>query len=158
MVLALQQEMERDRSVVVLGEDVGVNGGVFHVTEGLHAKFGKERVIDTPLAEAAIVETAIGMALMGVEAVAEIQFSGFAFLALGQIEGQAARYRWRTQALTYPQSSGCPTAAASAPSNTIPRAAERWSAHLPGLRLMLPRRGRATPRRCSRRRSAIPTR
>ncbi len=95
--LALHQEMERDDDVVVLGEDVGVDEGVFRVTEGLLKKFGEQRVIDTPLAEGAIVGMAIGMALYGLMPVAELQFSGFSFQAFHQIENHAARYRKRSQ-------------------------------------------------------------
>ena len=95
--LALHQEMARDDSVLVMGQDVGVNEGVFRVTAGLHDKYGARRAIDTPLAEAGIVGTALGMALAGLRPVAEMQFSGFAFLAFGQVEGNIARYRSRTQ-------------------------------------------------------------
>ena len=94
--LALKQEMARDASVLALGQDIGVNGGVFRVTEGLLDAFGSARVIDTPLAESAILGSAIGMALAGLRPVAEMQFSGFSFLAFAQLEGNAARYRSRT--------------------------------------------------------------
>lgn len=94
--LALKQELAKDRRVLVFGEDVGLNGGVFRVTEGLQQEFGKERVFDTPIAESAIVGAAIGMALAGLRPVCEIQFSGFAFLAMAQLEGNAARLRSRT--------------------------------------------------------------
>ena len=95
--LALLQEMERDEDVLVIGEDVGVDGGVFRVTEDLHRKFGSKRVIDSPLAEAGIIGTAVGMALYGLRPVCEIQFSGFAFQCFHQIENHAARYRMRSQ-------------------------------------------------------------
>jgi pyruvate dehydrogenase E1 component beta subunit len=95
--LALHQEMESDPSVIVLGEDVGVDEGVFRVTAGMIHKFGEDRVVDTPLAESAIMGTAIGMAIAGLRPVAEIQFDGFAYLAFGQLEGNASRYRSRTQ-------------------------------------------------------------
>lgn len=94
--LALHQEMEKDDRVVVLGEDVGRDGGVFRVTEGLIEKFGEARVIDTPLAESGILGTAIGMALGGLRPVAEMQFCGFSYLMLPQLEGHASRYRSRT--------------------------------------------------------------
>lgn len=94
--LALHQEMGRDDSVIVMGEDVGVDGGVFRVTEGLIEKFGASRVIDTPLAESGIMGTAIGMALAGLKPVAEMQFSGFSYLIVPQLEGHASRYRTRT--------------------------------------------------------------
>ncbi len=93
---ALAKAMEADPRVVILGEDVGRNGGVFRVTAGLHARFGAERVIDTPLAESGIVGTAIGMAAYGLRPVAEIQFAGFLYPAFDQIVGQAARLRSRS--------------------------------------------------------------
>ena len=89
--LALREEMARDDRVVVLGEDVGRDGGVFRVTEGLFDQFGPERVIDTPLAESAIVGAAVGMAAYGLRPVAEIQFMGFIYPALDQIFAHAAR-------------------------------------------------------------------
>src|SRR5229473_4344041 len=95
--LALREEMERDPDVLVIGEDVGVDGGVFRVTEDLQRAFGSRRVIDSPLAEAAIVGTSIGMALYGLRPVCEIQFSGFAFQCFHQFENHAARYRMRSQ-------------------------------------------------------------
>ncbi len=95
--LALKQEMERDPSVVVLGEDVGTDGGVFRVTDGLIDQFGEERVMDTPLAESGILGTAIGMAIAGLKPVGEMQFSGFSYLMFGQWEGNATRMRSRTQ-------------------------------------------------------------
>ncbi len=94
--LALAQEMEKDDSVIVLGEDVGVDGGVFRVTDGLIDKFGSERVIDTPIAEAGIFGAAVGMALAGLKPVAEMQFSGFSYPIVPQLEGHASRYRTRS--------------------------------------------------------------
>src|SRR4249919_2046766 len=82
---ALAYEMAGDPEVLLLGEDIGVNGGVFRATIGLQARFGQERVIDTPLAEAAIVGAAIGMAALGLKPVAEIQFTGFIYPAIDQI-------------------------------------------------------------------------
>ena len=95
--LALHQEMAKDPSVVVLGEDVARDGGVFRVTEGLLAKFGEDRVIDTPLAESAIVGVAGGMAIGGLRPVAEMQFDGFAYLGFPQLEGNVARMRTRSR-------------------------------------------------------------
>src|SRR5512135_2481030 len=88
---ALCDEMAHDPDVVVLGEDVGVDEGVFRVTEGLLKKYGAQRVLDTPLAEAAIVGMSIGMAVYGLKPVCEIQFAGFDYLAFAQIEWQASR-------------------------------------------------------------------
>ena len=82
---ALALEMERDPTVVLMGEDVGLDGGVFRVTDGLQKRFGPGRVMDTPLAEAGIVGSAIGMAMNGLRPVAEMQFMGFSYLALNQL-------------------------------------------------------------------------
>jgi pyruvate dehydrogenase E1 component beta subunit len=94
---ALHDEMARDPDVVILGEDVGVDEGVFRVTEGLLKKFGAQRVLDTPLAEAAIVGMSIGMAMYGLKPVCEIQFAGFCYLDYDQLESHAARIRNRTR-------------------------------------------------------------
>ncbi|MFP4602722.1 MAG: alpha-ketoacid dehydrogenase subunit beta [Halochromatium sp.] len=94
---ALREAMDADDAVLVLGEDVGVDGGVFRVTEGLLDRFGAERAIDTPLAESAIVGVSIGMAAHGLRPVCEIQFSGFSYLAMQQLEAHAARLRWRSR-------------------------------------------------------------
>ncbi|MFQ5522286.1 MAG: pyruvate dehydrogenase (acetyl-transferring) E1 component subunit alpha [Acidimicrobiia bacterium] len=94
---ALHQAMERDQRVLVLGEDVGVAGGVFRVTEGLLDRFGEKRVIDTPLNESGIVGSAVGMALAGARPVAEIQFDGFVYPAFDQIVSHMGRFRYRTR-------------------------------------------------------------
>ena len=93
---ALFEEMQRDERVFILGEDVGVYGGAFKVTEGLHAKFGGERVIDTPISEAGIVGAAIGAAMMGMRPVAEMQFIDFISCSFNMLTNFAAknRYRW----------------------------------------------------------------
>ena len=95
--LALQQEMKRDPDVVVLGEDVGIDGGVFRATEGLIKEFGENRIIDTPLSESGIVGVAIGLAVYGLKPVAEIQFEGFLYPALDQIISHAGRIRSRSR-------------------------------------------------------------
>ena len=95
--LALHEAMEHDDKVLVMGEDVGPDEGVFRITEGLHAKYGDSRVIDTPLAESGIIGTAIGMAIYGLKPVCEIQFSGFAYYGYHQLEAHAARFRNRTR-------------------------------------------------------------
>src|ERR671919_1920341 len=92
----LADEMRRDGSVIVLGEDVGKKGGVFLATDGLWAEFGDDRVIDTPLTESMIIGTSIGAAVNGLRPVAEIQFADFIFPAFNQIQSQAARMRYRT--------------------------------------------------------------
>ena len=100
MIEALNQELalelERDPRVVVLGQDIGVNGGVFRVTEQLQQRFGAKRVFDTPLSESGIIGTSVGMAAYGLHPVAEIQFAGFLFVAMNQLVSQAARMRFRS--------------------------------------------------------------
>ena len=97
---ALHQAMDRDENVIVMGEDVGLAGGVFRVTEGLLAKHGDQRVIDTPLNESGIVGSAIGMALAGARPVAEIQFEGFVYPAFDQIVSHLGRFRFRTRGIS----------------------------------------------------------
>lgn len=94
--LGLEEEMTRDPNVLILGQDVGVDGGVFRVTKDLIKKFGEDRVVDTPLAEAGILGSSVGLAIYGKRPVAEIQFSGFAYLAYEQLKSHAARIRLRT--------------------------------------------------------------
>src|SRR5258705_4054037 len=93
---ALRLALREDPRVIVLGEDVGLNGGVFRVTEGLQAEFGAERVADTPLAENGIVGAAIGMALYGMRPIVEIQFVDFIYPAFDQIVSELAKMRWRS--------------------------------------------------------------
>lgn len=94
---ALFQEMQRDPTVLILGEDVGKDGGVFRISDGLFEAFGADRVIDTPLAESGIVGTAIGLAMAGMKPVAEIQFDGFVYPAFDQLISHAARMRNRSR-------------------------------------------------------------
>lgn len=94
---ALDLILRENPDVVLLGEDIGKDGGVFRVTDGLQAKFGEGRVMDTPLAESGIIGTSIGMALAGMHPIAEIQFAGFMYLAFNQLVSHAARYRSRTR-------------------------------------------------------------
>lgn len=93
----LADEMERDERVLLLGQDIGRNGGVFRATDGLQARFGEDRVVDMPLAEAVIVGSAVGLACSGLVPIAELQFLGFGSQAFHQIEGQVARMRFRSQ-------------------------------------------------------------
>jgi len=137
--LALHEEMEKDPTVVVMGEDVGVDGGVFRVTEGLLNKFGSERVIDTPLAESGIVGTAIGMAVSGLKPVAEIQFEGFSYMTIDQLAAHASRIRYRSRGTYH-----CPMVI-RAPYGGGVRALEHHSEavatfyiHIPGLKVVIP--------------------
>jgi len=100
MIEALNQslalEMARDKRVVVFGQDIGLNGGVFRVTERLQQRFGEQRVFDTPLSESGIIGSSVGMAIYGLRPVAEIQFAGFLFVCMNQLVTQAARMRFRS--------------------------------------------------------------
>jgi pyruvate dehydrogenase E1 component beta subunit len=137
--LALLQEMERDEDVVIVGEDVGVDGGVFRVTDDLHRKFGGKRVIDSPLAEAAIIGTGVGMALYGLKPVCEIQFSGFAFQCFHQIENHAARYRLRTQGrFSVPMVIRMPYGGGVRALEHHTESEEQFYAHIPGLKMVIP--------------------
>ena len=137
--LALCQEMERDPDVLVIGEDVGVDGGVFRVTEDLQRVFGSRRVIDSPLAEAAIVGTSIGMALYGLRPVCEIQFSGFAFQCFHQFENHAARYRMRTQGRFHvPLVVRMPFGGGVRALEHHSESEEQFYAHVPGLKMVIP--------------------
>src|SRR5207244_5351319 len=91
---SLTLELERDKRVVVFGQDIGVNGGVFRVTEHLQEKFGEQRVFDTPLSESAIIGSAVGMSVYGLRPIAEIQFAGFLFVCMNQLVSQEARMRF----------------------------------------------------------------
>jgi len=92
----IAQELERDTKVVVFGQDIGANGGVFRVTEHLQQQFGEQRVFDTPLSESAIIGSAVGMSVYGLRPIAEIQFAGFLFVCMNQLVTQAARMRFRS--------------------------------------------------------------
>ena len=136
---ALFQEMERDADVLVLGEDVGVDGGVFRVTDDLQRKFGSQRVIDSPLAEAAIIGTAVGMALYGLKPVCEIQFSGFAFQCFHQIENHCARYRMRSQGRFHvPMVIRMPYGGGVRALEHHSESEEQFYAHVPGLKTVIP--------------------
>lgn len=137
--LALAWEMAHDESVVVLGEDVGVNGGVFRATVGLQQRFGAERVIDTPLAELGIAGLAIGMAAMGLKPVAEIQFSGFIYPTVDQIVNHAARLRNRTRGrMSCPMVLRSPSGAGIHAPEHHSESNEAMFAHVPGLRVVMP--------------------
>ena len=139
---ALRQEMEKDPRVLILGEDVGKNGGVFRVTQGLFDSFGESRVMDTPLSESAIVGAAIGMAVYGLRPVAEIQFEGFAYAAMEQLVNHAGRIRTRSRGryhcplvVRIPYGGGIRAPEHHSDSN------EAYFVHTPGVKVVVP----ATP-------------
>ena len=137
--LALHQEMEKDDSVIVLGEDVGVDGGVFRVTDGLFDQFGEQRCFDTPLAESGIVGMSIGMAVYGLKPVCEIQFSGFSYLNFHQIESHAARLRWRSQGqLHVPMVLRTPYGGGVRALEHHSESREVFYAHIPGIKMVIP--------------------
>jgi pyruvate dehydrogenase E1 component beta subunit len=137
--LALQQEMEKDDSIILLGEDVGVDGGVFRVTEGLIDQFGDQRVLDTPLAESAIVGMSIGMAAYGLKPICEIQFSGFAYQNFHQIENHAARLRWRSRGrYNVPMVLRTPYGGGVRALEHHSESREAFWAHIPGLKMVIP--------------------
>ena len=137
--LALRQEMEKDDSVIVLGEDVGVDGGVFRATDGLINSFGDQRVLDTPLAESGIVGMSIGMALYGLKPVCEIQFSGFSYLNFHQIESHASRLRWRSQGRFHvPMVLRTPYGGGVRALEHHSESREAFWAHMPGLKMVIP--------------------
>ncbi len=137
--VALAWELAHDPAVVLLGEDIGVNGGVFRATAGLQTRFGVQRVIDTPLAETAIVGTAIGMSAMGLRPVAEIQFSGFIYPAIDHLLNHASRLRHRTRGrLTCPLVVRSPVGAGIHAPEHHSESPEALFAHIPGLRVVTP--------------------
>lgn len=137
--LALQQEMARDKSVILLGEDVGPDGGVFRVSDGLFQQFSDQRVVDTPLAESAIIGMAVGMAVHGLRPVCEIQFSGFSYQNFHQVENHVARMRWRTQGrLTVPMVMRAPYGGGVRALEHHSESREAYWAHTPGLKMVIP--------------------
>ena len=137
--LALKEEMKRDKSVIVLGEDVGVNGGVFRATVGLLEEFGEDRVIDTPLSENGIIAGAIGMAVNGLRPVAEIQFMGFIYYILNQIICHGARLRNRTRGrLTVPMVLRAPYGAGIRAPEHHSESTEALFTQIPGIKVVVP--------------------
>lgn len=137
--LAMKEAMREDPNVVVLGQDVGQDEGVFRVTEGLLKEFGPERCIDTPLAEAAIAGGTIGMALAGMKPICEMQFDGFSYQCLHQIEGHARRFRNRTRGrLTVPMVMRFPYGGGIRAIEHHSEAPEATYAHWAGLKVVLP--------------------
>ncbi|HZU99761.1 MAG TPA: alpha-ketoacid dehydrogenase subunit beta [Planctomycetota bacterium] len=136
---ALKTEMRKDPSVVVLGEDVGKNGGVFRATDGLQAEFGEDRVMDTPLAESGIIGTAIGMALYGLKPVPEIQFQDFIYPAFDQIVSELAKMRYRSGGqYTCPVVVRAPYGGGIKGGHYHSQSAEAYFTHTPGLKVVIP--------------------
>jgi pyruvate dehydrogenase E1 component beta subunit len=137
--LALHRAMSADENVVVLGEDIGINGGVFRATDGLLKQFGADRVMDTPLAEGVIAAMSVGMAAQGLRPVAEIQFLGFAYSCLDQIINHASRLRTRTRGrLTCPMVLRTPYGGGIHAPEHHSESTEALFAHNPGLRVVIP--------------------
>jgi pyruvate dehydrogenase E1 component beta subunit len=140
--LALREELERDSRVVIFGEDVGKEGGVFRVTDGLQQKFGEDRVVDTPLAELGIVAVAFGMAVYGIRPVAEIQFEGFLYPCLDQINNHIGRIRNRSRGrFTCPLVIRVPYGGGIHAPEHHSDSPEAILAHIPGIKVVIP----ATP-------------
>jgi pyruvate dehydrogenase E1 component beta subunit len=137
--LALANAMKNDEQVVLLGEDIGTNGGVFRATEGLQSTFGSARVMDTPLAETTIAGAAVGMAVAGLKPIAEIQFMGFIFATLEHVICHAARMRNRTRGrLTCPLVIRAPFGGGIHAPEHHSESVEALFAHVPGLRVVIP--------------------
>ena len=135
----LREEMERDSSVFLIGQDIGVNGGVFRVTEGLQAEFGIDRVIDAPLAESGLVGVAIGAALNGMRPVVEIQFADFIFPAFNQLVSEAARMYYRTNGdYPVPMVIRAPYGGGVRGGLYHSQSVEAFFAHVPGLKVVMP--------------------
>jgi 2-oxoisovalerate dehydrogenase E1 component beta subunit len=139
VTMALSHEMERDESVTILGEDVGVNGGVFRATAGLQERFGPERVMDTPLAESMIAGLAVGMAAQGMKPVAEIQFMGFIYPTVDQMINHAGRLRHRTRGrMSCPMVLRAPFGGGIHAPEHHSESTETLFAHMPGVRVVIP--------------------
>lgn len=136
---ALKEEMRRDERVIVLGEDVGKNGGVFRATEGIFDEFGSERSVDTPLAESGIIGMAIGMAMYGLRPVPEIQFMDFIYPAFDQIVSEMAKMRYRSGGqYTVPLVLRTPYGGGIRGGHYHSQSAEAYFAHTPGLKVVIP--------------------
>ena len=136
---ALAYEMAADENVILLGEDIGVNGGVFRATDGLRERFGEDRVVDTPLAESLIAGMTIGLAAQGLKPVAEIQFMGFIYPTIDQILNHAARLRTRTRGrISCPMVLRAPFGGGIHAPEHHSESTEAMFAHIPGLRVVIP--------------------
>jgi pyruvate/2-oxoglutarate/acetoin dehydrogenase E1 component len=136
---ALHTEMERDESVLVMGEDVGRAGGVFRATAGLRDRFGSDRCVDTPLAEAGILGTAVGLAMAGWRPVCEMQYESFSYPCLDQLICHVGRYRWRTGgAMEFPITVRMPTGGGVRAPELHEDSPEAYYAHTPGVKVAIP--------------------
>ena len=136
---ALSLELERDERVLIFGEDVGKNGGVFRVTDGLQEKFGERRVFDTPLAESGIIGTAVGMAVYGLRPVPEIQFAGFSFVSFNQIASQATKIRLRSGGVyTVPMVIRAPFGGGVRTPELHSDSVETYYMHMQGIKVVIP--------------------
>lgn len=136
---ALRDEMKRNDKIVILGEDVGVNGGVFRATEGLLQEFGPNRVIDTPLAESGIIGVSIGMALYGLRPVPEIQFMDFIYPGFDQIQSELSKFRYRSGGhFTSPVVIRTPYGGGIRGSHYHSQSTEAFFTHTPGLKVVIP--------------------
>src|SRR5204863_2045135 len=136
--LALAQEMARDDRVIILGEDVGLNGGVFRVTDGLQKRFGCDRVVDSPLSESGIIGTSIGLAMAGMRPVPEIQFEGFMGPAYDQLVNHAARFRNRTRgSVTVPMTIRVPVGGGIHAPEFHSDSPEAIYTHSPGIKVVM---------------------
>ncbi len=137
--LALKQEMKKDKNVIIIGEDVGEDGGVFRVTDGLAKIYGNERVIDSPLAESGIVGACIGMATAGLKPICEIQFEGFIFPAIDQLVNHASRIRNRSRGrFSAPMVVRCPIGGGIKALEHHSDSPETYFVHTPGLKVVIP--------------------
>lgn len=139
LTMAMRHEMQRDDTVLMLGEDVGVNGGVFRATAGLQQIFGKDRVMDTPLAENMIAGMSVGLAAQGMRPVAEIQFTGFIYPAVDQLISHAGRLRHRTRGRMHcPMVLRAPYGGGIHAPEHHSESTEAMFAHMPGIRVVIP--------------------
>ncbi len=137
--LALKQEMKKDKTVVLIGEDVGEDGGVFRVTDGLAKLYGNDRVMDSPLAESAIIGTSIGMAVAGLKPIPEIQFEGFLMPGFDQLISHASRIRNRTRGVySVPMVVRCPIGGGIKALEHHSDSPEAYMVHTPGLKVVIP--------------------
>ncbi|PWI47091.1 alpha-ketoacid dehydrogenase subunit beta [Candidatus Heimdallarchaeota archaeon B3_Heim] len=137
--LALEEELDRNDKLIVLGEDVGPNGGVFRATQGLLEKYGPQRVLDTPLSENGIIGFAIGMALMGLKPVAEIQFVDFIYPGFDQLISEAAKFRYRSGGMfTSPLVIRSPYGGGVRGAHYHSQSPEAYFTHTPGLKVVIP--------------------